>query len=40
MDGRLLNADLDDIAIWQRALTPEEITALTSQPPARAAATR
>jgi hypothetical protein len=40
MDGRLLNGDLDDIAIWQRALTPEEITALTSQPPSRVAATR
>ena len=40
MDGRFLNADLDDIAIWQRALTPEEITALTTQPPARAAVAR
>ena len=40
MDGRFLNGDLDDIAVWQRALTPEEITALTTQPPSRAAATR
>jgi len=40
MDGRLLNADLDDIAIWQRALTPEEITALTTHPPSSPAATR
>lgn len=40
MDGRSLNGDLDDIAIWQRALTPEEITALTTQPPSRAAAAR
>jgi hypothetical protein len=40
MDGRLLNADLDDIAIWQRALTPEEIRALTTQPPSYPAATR
>ena len=40
MDGRFLHGDLDDIAIWQRALTPEEITALTSQPPSYPAATR
>jgi len=40
MDGRFLNGDLDDIAIWQRALAPEEIAALTSQPPSRVAATR
>jgi hypothetical protein len=33
MDGRLLNGDLDDIAIWQRALTPEEISVLTTHPP-------
>jgi hypothetical protein len=39
MDGRFLHGDLDDIAIWHRALTPEEITALSIQPPARAAAT-
>jgi hypothetical protein len=38
MDGRLLNGDLDDIAVWSRALTPPEITALTTQSPARAAA--
>jgi hypothetical protein len=40
MDGRFLNGDLDDIAIWQRALTPEEISVLTSQPPSRAATMR
>jgi hypothetical protein len=40
MGGRLLNGDLDDVAIWQRALTPEEITALTTQPPSGAATTR
>jgi hypothetical protein len=33
MDGRLLNGDLDDIAIWARALTPEEISALATQSP-------
>jgi hypothetical protein len=33
LDGRFLHGDLDDIAIWQRALTPEEVTALTTQPP-------
>ena len=37
MAGRLLNGDLDDIAIWARALTAEEIKALTTQPPSRAA---
>jgi hypothetical protein len=35
MGDRLLSGDLDDIAIWQRALTPKEITALTTQTPAR-----
>jgi hypothetical protein len=40
MDGRFLNGDLDDIAIWQRALTPEEISVLTTQPPSRAATMR
>ena len=40
MGDRLLSGDLDDIAIWQRALTPEEITALTTQTPTGAAATR
>ena len=40
MGGRLLNGDLDDVAIWGRALTAEEITALTIQSPSRAAATR
>jgi hypothetical protein len=33
MDGRLLNGDLDDIAIWSRALTPEEVAALSTQSP-------
>jgi hypothetical protein len=32
-DGRLLNGDLDDVAIWARALTPEEISALATQSP-------
>ncbi len=40
MSGRLLNGDLDDIAIWGRALTAAEVTALTTQSPSRAAATR
>ena len=40
MGGRLLNGDLDDVAVWQRALTAEDITALTTRPPSRAAATR
>jgi hypothetical protein len=40
MGGRLLNGDLDDIAIWQRALTSEEIAALTTQSPSGAPATR
>ena len=40
MEGRLLNGDLDDIAIWQRALTPEEVSVLTTQPPSRDAASR
>ena len=33
MGDRLLNGDLDDVAIWGRALTAEEITALTTQSP-------
>ena len=33
MDARLLDGDLDDIAIWGRALTPEEISALATQSP-------
>src|SRR5262249_42464421 len=33
MGGRLLSGDLDDIAIWARALTSAEITALTVQSP-------
>jgi hypothetical protein len=40
MDGRLLSGDLDDIAIWGRALTAEEIMVLTTEPPSRADATR
>jgi large repetitive protein len=33
MAGRLLNGDLDDIAIWQRALTAQEVAALTTRSP-------
>ena len=33
MDGRLLNGDLDDVAIWARALRPEEISALATRSP-------
>jgi len=33
MNGRLLNGDLDDVAIWGRALGPEEITALAMRSP-------
>ena len=33
MNGRLLDGDLDDVAIWARALTPEEISALATQSP-------
>jgi hypothetical protein len=40
VDGRLLSGDLDDIAVWQRALTAEEIKALTIQPPPPADQTR
>jgi len=35
MGDRLLSGGRDDIAIWQRALTPKEITALTVQTPTR-----
>ena len=38
MGDRLLSGDLDDIAVWQRALMPEEITALTMQTPMGTAA--
>ena len=31
--GRSLAADLDDIAIWNRALTPAEIALISRQPP-------
>jgi hypothetical protein len=40
MNGRTLNGDLDDIAIWSRALTPEEISVLTTQSPSRSAGTQ
>jgi len=40
MGDRLLSGDLDDIAIWQRALAPEEIAALTTQSPGPAAPAR
>jgi hypothetical protein len=40
MGDRLLSGDLDDIAVWQRALAPEEVTALTTQPPSPADQTR
>jgi hypothetical protein len=33
MNGRQLAADLDDIAIWNRALTGSEVMALVAQPP-------
>lgn len=33
MDGRALHGDLDDIAIWRRALTPEEMAALADRSP-------
>jgi hypothetical protein len=33
MDGRLLSGDLDDVAIWSRALTPLEIAALLVRSP-------
>lgn len=32
MDGRLLSGDLDDVALWNRALTSDEITALQARP--------
>ena len=33
MSGRLLDGDLDDVAIWARALSPAEISALAAQSP-------
>lgn len=33
MDGRLLDGDLDDVAIWARALTAAEISALATRSP-------
>jgi hypothetical protein len=33
MSGRLFNGDLDDIAIWQRALVATEVAALATQSP-------
>ena len=35
MDGRFLSGDLDDIAIWERALAVSEIVALSSESPRR-----
>jgi hypothetical protein len=35
MDGRFLHGDLDDIAVWHRALAAEEIRALTVQSPSQ-----
>jgi hypothetical protein len=35
MEGRFLSGDLDDIAIWGRALAASEIVALSSEPPQR-----
>jgi hypothetical protein len=34
-DGRFLSGDLDDIAIWGRALAPSEIVALSNESPRR-----
>jgi hypothetical protein len=36
MSGRLLSGDLDDIAIWGRALTADEVAALSESPAPRA----
>lgn len=33
MSGRLFTGDLDDVAIWQRALTAQEVAALTTRSP-------
>jgi hypothetical protein len=33
MDGRYFHGDLDDIAVWSRALAPEEVAALATQSP-------
>ena len=35
MEGRFLNGDLDDIAIWGRALAADEIVALRNESPRR-----
>ena len=35
MDGRFLSGDIDDIAIWERALAGNEIVALSSESPRR-----
>jgi len=40
MNGRLLSGDLDDLAIWNRALTANEIAALVAESPPPAAGTR
>jgi hypothetical protein len=33
MDGRFLAGEIDDVAIWSRALGPGEVALLTQQPP-------
>ena len=33
MDERLLSGDLDEVALWNRALSAEEVAALNEQPP-------
>lgn len=33
MNGRFFSGDLDDIAVWQRALTDKEVSALVAQSP-------
>ena len=38
MNGRLLSGDLDDVAIWNRALTADEVAALVTESPPPAAA--
>jgi hypothetical protein len=32
MDGRLLSGDLDDVAVWNRSLTSDEVIALQGRP--------
>jgi hypothetical protein len=33
MSGRLLNGDLDEVAVWQRTLAAGEVAALSTRPP-------